>query len=377
MVPDRFSNGDENQVILSVYSSYSQIVSITILDELPAQFQIRKLRMQVLLRPGETTKKVYSLKPKERGAYEFGRTNTLCETRLGLLQRRDRHGAPEIVKVYPSFLHLEKYELSAISQSLKLSGQKRMRRLGQSTEFDHIKEYVFGDDPRHINWTATARKGEIMINHFVDEKSQSIYTLIDKGRPMRMPFEGMTLLDYSINAALVLSNVALKKGDRAGLVTFQHRAEDYLAARKRSLQLNLLLELLYRQQTEFNESDFSSLYWFITQKVRQRSLLMLFTNFESTYTLERQLPYLKLINKQHLLLLIFFRNTELDTVLSEEARSTSDIYNKTIAQQIAAEKDNISSILSKNGILSLYTQPQNLSVDVINKYIEIKAKRLL
>ncbi len=376
-LPDRFSNGDENEVSFSLLNRYRFPISITIYDELPPNFQKRDLSLALSLQAGKQVSKNYMLRPTERGEYLFGKTNALVETKLQLISRRFRFGEEKMVKVYPSFLNLEKYELAAISQNLVLSGQKRMRRIGQSTEFDHIKEYVLGDDPRHINWKASARRTELMLNHYVDEKSQPIYSVIDKGRPMRMPFNEMTLLDYAINSSLVLSNVAIKRGDRAGLITFQHTPETFVGAQKRNLQINYLLESLYNQETQFNEHDFASLYWFIMQKVKQRSLLMLYTNFESIYTLERQLPYLKMINKHHLLVLIFFKNTELDKVIKEPTNSTIDVYNKSIAKQIADEKQHIQSVLLSNGILSVYTAPEHLNADVINKYIEIKAKRLL
>lgn len=376
-LPDRFSNADENEVSFSILNNYGIGMNLIILDELPSQFQIRDSNIEISLKSGKQTQIAYSLRPTQRGEYHFGRTNVLVNSTLNLVTRRFKFGEAHVVKVYPSFLNLEKYELSAISQSLKLSGQKRMKRIGQSTEFDHIKDYVIGDDPRHINWKASARGRNLMVNHYVDEKSQPIYSVIDKGRPMKMPFEGMTLLDYSINASLVLSNVAIKRGDRAGLVTFQHKPETFISAQKRNLQINYLLETLYNQETQFNEPDFASLYWFLMQKVKQRSLLLLYTNFESIYTLERQLPYLKMINRHHLLLLVFFRNTELDKVIDDPSNSTIGIYNKSIAKQIADEKANIQKVLFQNGIMSLYTRPQNLNTDVINKYIEIKNKRLL
>lgn len=376
-LPERFSNGDQNEVSFSIVNAYGISVNLVVLDELALQFQKRDFKMVLGLASGKQAYEQYFLRPTERGEYHFGKTNVLVQTSLSLITRRFKFGDSTTVKVYPSFLNLEKYELSAISQSLKLSGQKRMKRIGQSTEFDHIKDYVLGDDPRHINWRASARKGDLMINHYVDEKSQPIYSVIDKGRPMKMPFEEMTLLDYSINASLVLSNVAIKKGDRAGLITFQHKPETFISAQKRNLQINYLLETLYNQETQFNEPDFASLYWFIMQKVKRRSLLLLYTNFESIYTLERQLPYLKMINRHHLLLLVFFRNTELDGVIDDPSNSTIDVYNKSIAKQIADEKANIQKILIQHGIMSLYTRPENLNADVINKYIEIKTKRLL
>ncbi len=376
-LPDRLSNGDQNKLSVSVRSKYALPMRVDVVDELPAQFQHRSFLLSIDL-AGKTSKtETYYVVPTERGEYLFGHVNTLCRSFIGLIVRRQKFGEPQTVKVYPSFLNLEKYELAAISKNLRMGGQKRMRKIGQSQEFDHIKDYVIGDDPRHINWKATARRSDLMLNHYVDEKSQPVYCMIDKGRPMKMPFDGMTLLDYSINAALVLSNIALKRGDRAGLVTFRHKPETFVPAQKRNLQINYLLESLYKQKTEFNETDFSSLYPFVAQRITQRSLLLLFTNFESIYSLERQLPYLKLLNKHHLLLVIFFKNSELENLIEAPAQRAREVYDKAIAKQLFDEKRAIRNMLHHNGILSLYTRPQNLKVDVINKYIEIKTKRLL
>lgn len=376
-VPERFSNGDQNEIEIQVVSRYAIEVFCQVLDELPEQFQYRDFTFDLTASPEKILIKRYQLEPKERGEYWFGKTNVLISSPLRLVQRRQVFGDSEMVKVYPSFLNIKKYELAAISQNLTMGGQKRMRKVGQSQEFDHIKEYVLGDDPRHINWSATARSTTMMVNHYIDERSQPVYCVIDKGRAMKMPFEGMTLLDYSINASLILSNVALKKGDRAGLITFQHRPETLVPAQRKNLQVNLLLEALYNQKTEFNETDFGSLYSFCSGKLNQRSLLLMFTNFESIYSLERQLPFLKLINKQHLLLVIFFKNSELEEMLDEEAKNLRDVYDQTIAKQLMDEKLAIRTKLHQNGIMSLYTRPEHLKVDVINKYIEIKTKRLL
>lgn len=376
-LPDRFSNGDENDVKLSIQSHYLFSVYLQVLDEVPFQFQKRDSLFEKKIKPSGIYSFAYQLVPKQRGVYQFGKTNILVRTQLGLFQRKFVLGDAKEVKVYPSFLNLEKYEFLAISQNLKMGGQKRMRRIGQSTEFDHIKDYVLGDDPRFINWKASARNGDLKVNHYIDEKSQPIYCVIDKSRSMKMPFEGMTLLDYSINASLVLSNVAIKKGDRAGLITFEHEPSNFIPAISRNNQKHYLMESLHKIKTDFHEPDFSSLYTYTTQKVKQRSLMILFSNFESVYSLKRQLPYLKMLNRRHLLLFVFFKNTELDKVLLNLSSSIQDIYTKGIAYQLKDEKRAISNVLTQNGIINLYTSPQNLSVDVINKYIDLKTRRLL
>src|SRR5690606_22838861 len=244
-------------------------------------------------------------------------------------------------------------------------------------EFDTIREYVKGDDPRHINWPATARKGQLMMNYFVDERSQNIYCIVDKSRTMKMPFEGMTLLDYAINASLVMADVSLRKGDRSCLLTFDDKVDDFVKAGNRNLQLHQLMEALYRQKTSFKEPDLAAVFNFIRSNVNQRSLLLFFTNYESIHSLNRQLKYLQLINRNHLLLVIYFKNTEVDVLLKQKANNVREIYDQTIGYQIHGEKIQIKEALRKAGILSLYTSPQNLNADIINIYIEVKTKRIL
>jgi uncharacterized protein (DUF58 family) len=244
-------------------------------------------------------------------------------------------------------------------------------------EFDHIKEYVRGDDVRRVNWKATARRGNLMMNTYVEEKSQQIYCVIDKGRIMKMPFEGLTLLDYAINASLVFSNVALQKGDKAGLVTLMEQQVDVLPASNKKVQLSKIMEALYAQETQWQESDYEKLSITLRSHFSQRSLLILFTNFESLSSLERQMPYLRRLAKYHLVLVVFFENTELKKITQSAVREVEDIYRQVIAQKFAYEKKQMVMELSKYGIMSLLTTPQQLSVNLINKYLELKARSLI
>ena len=374
---DRLSNGDVNTIQLSIQSYYSVPVYLTVLDELPDQLQIRDFKRELVLKPGASHSLSYEVVPKIRGAYHFGITNVLATTLIGLIQKRQKAGEEATIRVYPSFIHINQLELAAISQQLQVQGQKRVQKVGNSQEFDSIRSYVLGDDPRHINWRATARKSALQVNHFTDEKSQGVYCLLDKSRSMQMPFDGMTLLDYAINATLVLSHVALRKGDRAGLISFEGEPSSFVKANRQANQIHKLMEALYHEKTSFSEVDFTSLYTFCHKNINQRSLLLLFSNFESIHAMERQLPYLRMLNRRHLLLVVFFRNTEVDLVMNEESNSIEGIYQKAIAAQMIREKELIHEKLHHAGILSLYTTPQNLSVDVLNRYIQIKNRRII
>ena len=248
---------------------------------------------------------------------------------------------------------------------------------GHTMEFEQIKEYVAGDDIRTLNWKATAKKNSLMVNQFQDEKSQNIYMAIDKGRTMKMPFNDMSLLDYAINATLVLSNVILKKHDKAGIFSFSKKVENRVVSEKRTSQMQLILENLYNVKTDFFESDYSRLYADIKKNINQRSLIILYTNFETLEGLNRQIPYLKGIAKSHLLVVVFFQNTELLKITHQKALNIQQIYDKVIAEKFIFEKKLIVNELKKYGIYSVLTTPENLTLDTINKYLEIKARGIL
>ncbi len=355
----RFSIGDDNAVTLSVSNSYPFKIKGLLIEELPFQFQERNFHMPVTISYRSRERITYTLRPLSRGEFSFGRLISYTSSPVGLLQRRFNIAGPTVVKVYPSYQQLRKYQLLAISGNT-LTGVKKIRRLGHSLEFEKIKDYVQGDDVRTINWKATARSNNVMVNTFTDARQQQIYCLIDKGRNMKMPFAGMTLLDYSINASLALLNVALLKQDKAGLITFSNKVTDIIAADRRNNQLHRILETLYKQQTEFKESDYEALWSAVHRSITQRSLILLFTNFETYSSLERQLPFLKKIAQRHLACVIFFQTTLLKEIHESNPDNIEGIYIKTIADQFDLEKRQIVKELRRHGILSILTTPQTL-----------------
>ena len=377
IISERLSNGDENKIELRIKNEFSFPANIQVIDELPEQFQIRDFKRHSYFKSKEQQKFVYTLRPVNRGEYHFGNILLFVSSQLGLLVRRITIDAEEMVPVYPSFIQLRKYDLLSGATIQTETGSKRLRKIGHSMEFEQIKEYVHGDDIRTLNWKASARKGGLMVNTYTDEKSQQVYCIIDKGRLMKMPFGGLTLLDYAINSCLVLSNVCLKKQDRVGVMTFSNKLGSVLAADRKAIQKENILQLLYNQKTTFQESDFEMLYMQIRNRVKHRSLVVLFTNFESLSGLKRQLDYLRSIASHHLLLVVFFENTELHQLTVSDAKNVEQVYVKTIAEKFAFEKRLIVKELMKHGILSILTSPQKLTINTINKYLELKARQAI
>ncbi|WP_115901264.1 DUF58 domain-containing protein [Tenacibaculum gallaicum] len=377
IVSEKLSNSDDNEIAITLENNYPFQVFISLIDELPPQFQKRDFEHATSLQSGERSTYTYNVRPVERGEYKFGRVNVFVSSFLQIFSKRYSFSAEESVKVYPSYIQMKKYEFLAMHNNLTEFGMKKIRRIGHTMEFEQIKNYIPGDDVRTINWKATAKRAELMVNQYQDEKSQPIYSIIDLGRVMKMPFEGLKLLDYAINSTLAFSNIALLKNDKAGMLTFSKKVEKIVAASNKKTNLSVINEELYNITTDFSDANFALLYANIKRKINQRSLLILYTNFEHISALKRQLPYLKVIAKKHLLVTVFFENTELDTLITENAEDLQSVYHKTIAEKYAYEKRLMIKELEKNAVHAILTKPQHLSVNVINKYLEFKAKGMI
>lgn len=371
------SLGDENTITLKITNHCKSKFYAQIIDELPTQLQYRNFLIKAELKPTNVEKLTYTITPKERGKYAFGHVVVYVHTRINFASRRLNAATEYTASVYPSIIQMRKFSLFANPKYARVLGIKKIRKLGHNYEFDQIKNYVSGDDYRSLNWKATGRHNQLMVNQYQDERSQPVYFLIDKSRQMKLPFNNMALLDYAINTTLVLSNIALQKNDRVGLLTFANHTETFLKASSSGKQLSVLLEQLYAQQESHEEANFEFLYNTVRNRITTRSLLILFTNIESKHTLKRNLPLFKKLAKSHLFLVVVFENTNLTTYSNELAEDLIDVYLKSAAKQQSIEKKQLVLELQKHGIQTLYTKPENLSINTVNKYIAFKARGLI
>lgn len=369
------SLGDENIVTISLSSGFNFKIYGTLIDELPKELQIRDFKIHLIL-PAHTRNRsiAYPLKPLSRGLYKFGSINFFIKSPLALVERRIIIPAKESVPVFPSVIQMKNFELNAVTSISNYQGVKKIRKIGHSYEFEQIKQYIPGDDPRSINWNASSRSSELMVNQYEDERSQPIYCLIDKSRTMRMPFNGLSLLDYAINTSLVISNIVLRKHDRAGLLTFSNKLGNFIKAERHGKQLNKILQCLYNEKATWPEADYELLYSAARNFIKGRSLLFLFTNFESVYALERVLPLLRKLNKLHLVVVMYFEDSELKKFCKQNCEDLVDIYHQTAAKELVSHKSRIEQTFQMHGIQCIKTKPENLSLDAVNKYLELKAR---
>ena len=373
----RFGLFDDNPIYLEVDNRSSTRLFIEIIDELPIEFQRRDFAFHIEVPAAERRKFRYTLKPTGRGVLKFGRLRFFISSPLGLVQRRLSFDQPETrVAVYPSVLQMKQQTLRAQRIALR-EGSRRLRQFGHSYEFEQIKPYVPGDDHRHINWKATARTGELMLNMFQEERSQQIIAVIDTGRSMLYPFSGMSLVDYAVNASLALLNVAASRGDKVGAYAFDAKVHSRMPPSSRPQQMMHILEQLYAQQNSDLEPDFDALYDHFRHQIKGRSLIILFSNITSQAALERSLPALQRIARAHRLLLVDFINEEVSRELEVMPQTLEEAMLYTVAAEYEATRSRIASQLELAGIMTLRTTPEQLSANVVTRYLSIKKQGLL
>ena len=377
VTPEMLTLGDDLDLKYSFENLTSIPFDLLFVDELPFQLAERHFQMKIKLKTDEDQKLSYTIRPTERGEYDFGNCHLYLKTPLGLTQRKFTVENAKMMKVYPSVLQMKHFEMLAFSKTATLTGVKRIRRIGHSYEFEQIKNYVAGDDYRSINWKATGRRSELMVNQYEDERSQHVYCVIDKSRTMKMPFHGLTLMDHAINTSLVISNIAIRKYDKAGLVTFSDRLGALVPAERSTTQMRRILDTLYNEKERPVEANYELLYNGLTNLSHNRSLLFLFTNFESILSIDRVLPILRRLNKRHLLVVVFFENTEITEFSRQPAEDLKQIFLRVTAEKMVHEKIQIVQTLKQFGIQTLLTKPDELSLNTVNKYLELKSRGLI
>lgn len=375
--PSVFSLGDEQQIGLIFENKSKMLLRAILIDELPVQLQVRDFLMHVTLPPGEKVELSYVIRPLTRGIYGFGYLNVYIFSRVGIVQRRLQLSAPTDVAVYPSVRQMKRFEFMGLHRLSSTGGLKKIRRIGHGYEFEQIRNYVPGDDFRSINWKASGRKGAFMINQYEDERSQQIYCLLDKSRLMQQAFDGMSLLDYAVNTSLVISNIALQKYDKAGLLTFSDKLGAMVKADNGPNHLQKIMQVLYKETTAEEDANFELLFRAAKKLIHGRSLLLLFTNFESRHGLERALPLLRGINREHLLLVVLFENTEIVRFVERPVQNLQEVCHQTMARKYLSDKQEMVQLLQRYGIQALLTGPEDLSMASVNKYLELKSRGMI
>lgn len=373
IIKERFSLGIENAVKITLENKSPFYLLIQVKDDYPQRFNISGHNIfSSSLKEMSKDEISYYLIPLERGIYAFGKIHLRCYSSFGLIGRRRALDRREEVKVYPNIKNISRYQLMSIKGHLHRAGIKSARIPGRSN-FESLREYVPDDDYRIINWKATARRGKFIVNQYDDEKSQNIIIMIDAGRLMTGYAGDLSKLDYAVNAALMLAYVCTLKGDKAGMMVFAGNIKTYIPPGRGKKQVNLILETLYDLKPEFVEPNYSLAFKFLGTKIRKRSLLFLFTDCIDLHSSEGLVKYFPTLSPPHLPFCIVLSEPQIEDISGKVCTSSKEIYQQAVAREVLWERKKALAILEKNGVYTLDTAPQNLSIQIVNEYLKIKS----
>jgi uncharacterized protein (DUF58 family) len=354
-------------------------LAIWVRDEVPSAFAVdeasRLLHGQS--KPGGTVELGYTVRPPRRGDYAFGALHLRWASTLGLLLRQTTFAAHAPVKVYPNLVDVKKYDLLLRRNRLWELGLRNTRLLGRGTEFERLRDYTPDDDYRRINWAATARRGRPISVEYETERSQTVIALLDTGRMMRSPVGDVAKLDYAVNAILLLTYVAAQKGDRVGLLAFADQPHTWVAPRSGKAQFQRMLAQLYGVESRPVEPDYTAAVAYVGAKQAKRALVLLFSDLTGTLhapTLAAELAHLR---RRHLVLLVTLRDPTVQTLADAPVLDSAALYQRTAAERLLTERQGVIDQLQRQGIQTLDVSADELSIAVINRYLDLKSRAMI
>ncbi|MFL5734521.1 MAG: DUF58 domain-containing protein [Chloroflexia bacterium] len=349
-------------------------IPLLVRDQAPTEFVISRMFMPGVLGAGEQLDLAYTLRPLRRGDYEFGGCFLRYTGVLGLVMRQHRYPLDAPVKVYPNLLEVRKYELLARRDQLFEIGLKNARRLGEGTEFERLRDYERDDDYRRINWPATARLHKPITTDYQPERSQSVIVMLDAGRLMTSPLGPLSKLDYAINTTLLLTYVAIVRGDRVGLLTFSDTVTGYWEPDRGRRQFLALLEALYKVQPEQVESDYMRAGAFLSTRRSKRSLVVLFTDLIDREQAGAMVSGFGRLAPRHLPMAVTMADSEVLAMTQRQPADAQQMYEKVIAQNLLDDRAAALENLQRRGALTIDVPADKLTPAVVNKYLELKAR---
>ena len=370
----KFSLGAENVVSISIMNSSRHLLRFRLKDDFPAEFRFDQVVHEFQVEAHSTYVLTYHLKPLRRGLYRFGDTHLRCLGVLELVSRQRRFSAQAEIKVYPNLLEVQKYELLVRRGMLHELGLKNSHRFGEGTELERLREYHPDDNYRRIDWKATSRHHKPIVREFETERSQEMVIMLDTGRLMALPIGDLIQLDYAINTALMTSYVCTLKGDKVGLLTFSDTVHQYVAPKPGKKQFLTMLEMLYDVQEQLVEPSFEYAFEYLASKRRKRALIILFTNIFDKESASALSGYMAQLAKHHLVVCVTLTDSNILALAQLSPRESKQVYQKAIAEKLLREKREALEVLVRRGVVTIDVPAHQLSMAVINKYLELKAK---
>jgi len=374
----RFAVGAETEVHVNVQNAQPHAVSLIIKDEYPPQMKLSGLREAHLRIEGQTSAAlVYGLTPPRRGRFEFGRIAVRFLSRLNLVWCETQVGEATAVKVYPNMRRAREAELKALGARSLVASHRKTSWRGEGREFESLRDYVRGDELRHISWSATARRGKLTTRQYQVERDQTILIAIDGGRLMTARIEQETKLDSAVHAALALMSAAARAGDNAGLLVFGRKIKTYLPPGRGHEHIDAALEALYSVEPEMIEPSYSRAFEFIAANSKRRSLVILVTDLVDEEGSKELLTSLRLLRPRHLPLVVTIADRDLRAVVSNAPENSRDLFTQSVAEEIMYLRETALRLVESQGGLALDVTAAALAPAILEKYLQVKERGLL
>ena len=373
----RLSLGADNPIHIAVENRSRYDADVRVRDEAPDAFGVDTSILAATIAPRTTWTGVYHVRPVRRGDYRFGKVNLRWRGPLGLVVRQTACALEAPVKVYPNLLDIRRYDLLLRHNRLQEMGLRAVRRQGEGTEFERLREYLPDDDFRRINWKATARRNRPITTEYQTERSQTVLTAIDVGRMMQAPVRQMAKLDYVINATLLLTYVAVGKGDKVGALSFADDVQHFVRPRQGRGQFYRILELLYGVEAAPVEPDYQRAFSYLNSRQRTRALVVIFTDLSGGMTVQTLEANVALLARRSLPLVVTISDPEVVAAAAMHPTDSLATYQRAAAAELLDERRLVLDRLRQKGVSVLDVPANQLSIAVIDRYLELKAKTLL
>jgi uncharacterized protein (DUF58 family) len=374
----RFAVGAETEVRIEIANHLPHDISLIIKDEYPPQMKLSGVREARLEIDAQTSAAlVYGLTPPKRGRFEFGLVAVRYLSRWRLVWTQTRVGTPVTEKVYPNMRRAREAELRALGARSFVAARRKSQWRGEGRDFESMRDYVRGDEMRHISWTATARRGKLVTRQYQMERDQTILIALDAGRLMTARIENETKLDSAVHAALALMSAAARAGDNAGLLVFGRRIQAYLPPKRGAEHLDAALEALHAVEPEMIEPSYSRAFEFVAANSRRRSLVVVLTDLVDEEGSRELLTSLKLLRPRHLPLVVTIADRDLKAVVRETPQDERELFKQSVAEEIIHLREAALRLVEAQGGLALDVTAAVLAPKLLETYLRVKERGLL
>lgn len=363
-----------NRVLLEIENESGVAVSGMVRDELPATFSGEGNEARFAVEPGKKFGFEFVLVPPERGREVLRGTFLRLNCPLGLVQRQFELETSQEVKVYPNILALREFDLLNQTGRLKQIGLRISKMRGIGTEFESLREYAEGDDYRKVDWSATARRGKLIVRQYEVERNQSVMLCVDCGRHMLAEVDGVRKLDLVLDSVLMLIQSAIMAGDNVGLLAYGADVITYVPPKKGQRQLGVLLNAMYGLVAEPVESDPIRAFGYLNARHKRRSLMLNFTGLEDRDMARDVIQSYGTMSRAHLAVLVNISDPRFREILRKEPETKDDLFRYASAHFLTDERRQASTMLQSAHLRVLDSEPQDLAKDLVNYYLDVKSR---